>query len=332
MTSDRHLRQMGDPRLLQVDDLRVDFRDRRRTTHAVDGVSMTLDAGRTLGIVGESGSGKTTLARALIGLSPIASGTVRFHGQDITHATRRERRTLASRLQYVFQDPTSSLNPTRTVYDALREPLTAAGRADDGLVARTLALVGLPADAAQRYPYAFSGGQRQRIAIARALITEPDLVICDEPVSGLDLSVQAQIVNLLRDLQRDRSTGYVFIAHNLDVVRFLSHRTAVMHAGRVVEDGPADVVADHPRHPYTRMLVAATPLPDPALQRERREKNAAQGAALPLVARASGGCAFAPRCRHAVDVCWSERPAPVPVGESHLVACHRADDPATRSA
>ncbi|GAB3615873.1 hypothetical protein GCM10027416_04300 [Okibacterium endophyticum] len=264
------------PPLLQVSDLSVDFRKGRHGVHrAVDSVSLRLDAGSTLGIVGESGSGKTTLARAIIGLAPIAAGTVTLEGVDITRAKGRRRRGLARDVQYVFQDPFGSLNPTKTIGQTLSEALHC--RPDipreerRQRVEHTLELVGMPPDTARRYPGSFSGGQRQRFAIARAVLPGPKLIICDEPTASLDLSIQAQILHLFKDLQKEFSIGYLFIAHNLDVVEYMSDHTMVMRAGRVVEEGPSEKLATAPDDPYTRALLAATPVADPDAQAEKRE-------------------------------------------------------------
>ncbi|RYF49324.1 MAG: ABC transporter ATP-binding protein [Comamonadaceae bacterium] len=262
--------------LLEVNNLRVDYSGSQgRVTRAVNDVSLSLKPRETLGIVGESGSGKTTLGRAVLGLTPVTSGSIVFEGVDITRASYKQRRALSSRLQVVFQDPYSSLNPTRTIGQTLAESL----RHHSGLrreevaerVGSMLERVGLPAQAAERFPGRFSGGQRQRIAIARALMSQPRLVICDEAVSALDLSVQAQILNLLRELQDDFDLSYLFIAHDLDVVRFLSDRILVMHQGREIEQGQADQVYETPKDPYTRALIDAVPVPDPDEQRRRRE-------------------------------------------------------------
>jgi ABC-type glutathione transport system ATPase component len=262
--------------LLELDELTVEYRRGRRRPplRAVDRASFTVDPGETLGLVGESGSGKTTIGRAVLGLAPVHSGAIRFLGRDITRASLAERRVLAADLQVVFQDPYSSLNPARTVGQTLAEPLTVhqgvRGAAATSRVVEMLGRVGLPPDAVRRYPRHFSGGQRQRIAIARALMLSPRLVICDEAVSALDLSVQAQILNLLLELQRDLSLSYVFISHDLGVVRHMSHRIVVLYRGEIVEQGPADKVHEHPSHPYSRALIAAELSPDPRAHSSHR--------------------------------------------------------------
>ncbi len=313
---------------LDVRDLTVEFRRHRRTPplRAVDGVSLRIDAGETLGLVGESGSGKSTLGRAILGLTPTASGSVHFDGKDITHAGPRERRALSSRMQVVFQDPYSSLNPTRSIGRTLAEPLLVHRKLSrtetDTQVRSMLDLVGMPGDTADRYPSQFSGGQRQRIAIARALMLSPDLVICDEPVSALDLSIQAQVMNLLGELQRELRLSYLFIAHDLAVVRHLSHRVMVLYRGQVMETGPAAHVYTHAAHPYTQALLAAAPVPDPQQQHARRAARTATSLQPPNPA----GCPFAHRCPHTVDLCRTERPALRPTDGDASVACHRFEE------
>ena len=314
--------------LLDVRELTVEFPRGRRLPplRAVDGVSLTVAARETVGLVGESGSGKTTIGRAILGLAPVKEGTVSFAGVDITRARYRERRTLSAELQAVFQDPYSSLNPTRTVAQTLAETLRVHGKLPrtetTQRVRAMLERVGLPADAAGRYPAHFSGGQRQRIAIARALMVQPRLVICDEPVSALDLSVQAQVLNLLRELQNDFELSYLFIAHDLAVVRYLSHRIVVLYRGRIMEDGAAATVYENPTHPYTQALLVAAPLPDPELQRRKRlgraKRNGGTSRAVPAEA-----CPFAARCPYAIEICTTQRPQLETTPEGSLVACHR---------
>jgi ABC-type glutathione transport system ATPase component len=265
--------------LLDVRGLRVDYGRGRRRTTAVDGVDLDIAAGETLALVGESGSGKTTVGNAVLGLVPVAAGTIAFDGEDIAHADARRRRELTREIQVVFQDPYGSLNSMRTIRQTLVEPLIAHRRAEAGSartqVEAALHSVGLDPDAADRYPAEFSGGQRQRIAVARALMLRPRLIVCDEPTSALDLSVQAQVLNLLTGLQRDLGVSYLFITHDLAIIRHVAHRVAVLFRGTVVESGPVGKVCDDPEHPYTRALLAAAPVPDPVVQRERREARAA---------------------------------------------------------
>jgi len=268
---------MSQPPLLQVNDVRVDFTQGRGSVfQALKGVSLHIGAGETLGLVGESGSGKTTLGRVILGLTEATAGQVLFDGQDITHLSRAARRELARDIQVVFQDPYGSLNPARTIGDTLAEPLlndaTLTRQDIQGRIAEVLERVGMPVDTASRYPNQFSGGQRQRIAIARAVIGKPRLVVCDEPVSALDLSVQAQVLNLLNELQSSMGLAMLFISHDLTVVRHVSHRTVVLYRGDIVEQGSAEQVHQHPQHPYTRALLAAAPVPDPIAQRERRQQ------------------------------------------------------------
>jgi ABC-type glutathione transport system ATPase component len=263
--------------LLEVADLVVRFRSKKRlgpSFQALNGVSLRLGQGETLGLVGESGSGKTTIGRAILGLASVASGSIRFDGRDITAASRRERRALSRDLQVVFQDPYSSLNPSRTIGDILSEPLSVQGVAGGEARARVQELldrVHLPHDAMDRLPREFSGGQRQRIAIARALALEPRLIVCDEPVSALDLCTQARVLDLFLEIQRDTGVSYLFISHDLDVVRHVSHRVAVLYRGDLVEQGDAEQVTRVPQHPYTQRLLLASPVPDPDRQAERRE-------------------------------------------------------------
>jgi len=306
------------PPLLSVRDLTVEYRSRRHRVVAVNGVSLDIAPGETVGLVGESGSGKTTLGRAVLGLVAPAAGRIAFDGRDITRARGAARRALARDIQVVFQDPYGSLNPAMTVSSILAESLRARGRLPRpevaGRVGEMLARVGLPASAAGGYPGAFSGGQRQRLAIARALMPGPRLVICDEATSALDLSVQAQVLNLLRDLQRQYALSYLFIGHDLDVVRFAAHRIVVMYHGLVMEAGPADAVARDPRHPYTRLLVAA------AAGGQGRPGRPGDRAAPP-----AGGCPFAPRCHLATDICRTEAP-PLVRRTDFSVACHHQEE------
>ncbi|MFK4834179.1 ATP-binding cassette domain-containing protein [Microbacterium sp. ZW T2_14] len=262
--------------LLEIRDLRVAYPGRgirKRPVEILHGVSLDVRAGETVGLVGESGSGKSTLGRAALGLAPVTGGTITLDGEDIAHATRARRRELAVDLQVIFQDPYSSLSPALTVGDTLAEPLRARGIGAKDAARRVrdlLDLVHLPADAAQRLPREFSGGQRQRVAIARAVALEPRLIVCDEPVSALDLTTQARILELLLEVQARTGVAYLFVSHDLNVVRVLCHRVAVMRAGEIVEWGDGDTVTSNPSHPYTRRLLLASPVADPANQAERR--------------------------------------------------------------
>lgn len=259
--------------LLSVQDLVVDYGQRRGMFRALKEVSIDVSAGECVGLVGESGSGKSTLGKAILGLVPVASGRITFDGQDITRASGAARRALASSIQVVFQDPYGSLNPAMTVGDILAEPLTASGtgrRQARATVAEMLERVKLPATVVDRYPKEFSGGQRQRIAIARALVRKPRLIVCDEPVSALDLTTQATIIDLLLELQRDTGVSYLFVSHDLGVVRRICHRVAVMYRGEIVETGDGEQVTREPQHPYSQRLLMASPIADPERQAARR--------------------------------------------------------------
>jgi ABC-type glutathione transport system ATPase component len=269
---------MTDP-LLDVRDVVVQYPSkgfRKPPFTALKGVSIDIRPRETVGLVGESGSGKTTLGRAVLGLAPVTGGQISFKGRDITHLNRGQRRGLAKEVQVVFQDPYTSLNPSLTIERILTEPLTAQGVPRREAADRVHALldqVHMPKDAADRLPREFSGGQRQRIAIARALALEPELIVCDEPVSALDLSTQARVMALFLEIQERTGVAYLFISHDLTVVRHLSHRVAVMLHGEIVEWGDGDQVTSNPRHPYTERLLLAAPVPDPDRQRERREQR-----------------------------------------------------------
>lgn len=297
----------------------------RRELRAVDGVSFRLDAGRTLAVVGESGCGKSTLARMVTMIEKPTSGRLVIDGLDAVTAEGADRRRLRRIVQIVFQDPYGSLNPRQKVQTILEEPLvintpmSAAERRE--AVAEMLRRVGLRPELARRYPHMFSGGQRQRIAVARALMLRPKVVVLDEPVSALDLSIQAQVLNLLEDLQAEFGLAYLFISHDLSVVRHISHEIAVMYLGRVVEQGPKEEVFAAPAHPYTRALLAATPVADP---RRRRERIRIAGE-LPSPLAPPPGCAFHPRCPFADARCRSERPPPLPHA-GRLVACHAVEE------
>jgi oligopeptide/dipeptide ABC transporter ATP-binding protein len=322
----------GDTPLVDVRDLTVEFRQGRRLPplKAVNDVSLQIWPGETVGLVGESGSGKSTIGNAVLGLVPVSTGAIFFEGTDITHAPYRVRRALSAHLQAVFQNPYSSLNPVRTIGQTLAEPLGVhrkLSKADTaGEVGRMLQRVGLSPDAAYRYPAQFSGGQRQRVAIARALMLSPRVVICDEAVSALDLSVQAQVLNLLRDLQEELGLSHLFISHDLAVVRNVSHRIIVLYRGQIMEAGPASQVSESPGHPYTRALLAAAPVPDPELQARRRVERGARMHANGHRQPTTTGCPFVPRCPYAIDICATQRP-PVVAGPAEVtVACHRYPD------
>ncbi|MCZ9880616.1 ATP-binding cassette domain-containing protein [Arthrobacter sp. B2a2-09] len=265
--------------LLDVRDLRVTYQGRglrRRSYEVLHGISLAIGRGETLGVVGESGSGKSTIGRAVLGLVKPRGGTIHFDGRDVTHADAATRRALAKDLQVIFQDPYSSLSPSLTVGDILSEPLIVQGASRHDARRRVQELldqVGLPRDAADRIPREFSGGQRQRVAIARALAPEPRLIVCDEPVSALDLSTQARVLELLIDIQRRTGVSYLFVSHDLAVVRHISHRVSVVYRGDIVETGAAEVVTRAPEHPYTQQLLLAAPVADPVTQQKRRAER-----------------------------------------------------------
>ncbi|TDL39700.1 ATP-binding cassette domain-containing protein [Arthrobacter nitrophenolicus] len=262
--------------LLTVENLVVEYPSKKfrgKPFRALTDINIRIGQGETLGLVGESGSGKTTLGRAVLGLAPVTAGQITFEGNDISQASRKQRRVLSRDLQVVFQDPYTSLNPALEVGDILAEPLGVQGMeaaAAKKRVKELLDQVGLPADAIHRLPREFSGGQRQRVAIARALALSPKLIVCDEPVSALDLSTQARVLDLFLQIQRETGVSYLFVSHDLDVVRHISHRVAVMYRGEIVEQGPAGVVTTDPEHPYTQRLLLASPVPDPDRQEKRR--------------------------------------------------------------
>jgi oligopeptide/dipeptide ABC transporter ATP-binding protein len=317
--------------LLEVENLGRQFVARRsalgRATAvitAVEGVSFSLQGGTTLALVGESGCGKTTLGRLVLRLIDPTAGRIRFDGHDVTALNERQLKPLRRHAQLIFQDPFASLNPRMTIGQILAEPLAlhnvvASSRRRER-VGELLRLVGLDAHAARRYPHEFSGGQRQRIAIARALAVEPKLIVCDEPVSALDVSIRAQVLNLLRDLQHRLGLAYIFISHDLSVVKHVADRIAVMHLGRIVEIGPSEALFANPRHPYTRALLSAIPLPAPGIKRERIILHGEMPSAL----HPPAGCAFHTRCPDAVARCRTIRPDLV--GDAHATACHRADE------
>jgi ABC-type glutathione transport system ATPase component len=265
--------------LLDVDNLVVEYPAKgigRKPFRALNGVSLDIRPGETVGLVGESGSGKTTLGRAVLGLAPVTEGAIRYNGRDISHLSRSQRRGLSSDIQVVFQDPYTSLNPSMTIEQILVEPLTVRKVARQEASSRVRELLGqvhLPTDAGQRLPREFSGGQRQRIAIARALALDPRLIVCDEPVSALDLSTQARVLELFKEIQERTGVAYLFVSHDLAVVRHLSHRVAVMYRGEIVEWGDGDQVTARPQHPYTQRLFLAAPIPDPVAQEHRRSER-----------------------------------------------------------
>lgn len=292
----------------------------RPPIRAVDGVSLTIGRGETLGVVGESGSGKSTLGRLVLRLIEATSGSITFDGEDVGDLSGRALTRLRSRMQLVFQDPVSSFNPRMTIEQVLTEPMIVHGvgtpASRRARCKELLDLVGLPNSALERYPHQFSGGQAQRIGIARALSTSPDLIVCDEAVSALDVSVQAQVLNLLRDVQRELGLSYLFIAHDLNVVRYMSDRICVMYLGRIAEEGPSDRLLTEPSHPYTEALVAA--IPSPESRGEMREPLAGE---IPSPSRPPSGCRFHTRCAKRFEPCDRDVPELLPIGDG-AVACH----------
>ncbi|MFF7396547.1 ABC transporter ATP-binding protein [Achromobacter sp. NPDC008082] len=316
--------------LVRIEDLKVHFPTSQArhapVVRAVDGVSFDVPRNTIVGLVGESGSGKTTTGRALLRLFAPTAGRIVFDGQDITKLNEKQMLPWRRRMQIVFQDPYASLNPRMTVAEILGEALDTHKLAQHRRSARIgelLERVGLNADHSRRYPHEFSGGQRQRIGIARALAVEPDFIVADEPVSALDVSVQAQVLNLLQDLQRDLGLTMLFVAHDLAVVDYLCDDVVVMYLGRVMERGPTSEVYARPRHPYTRALLSAAPVPDP---RAPRSRILLKGD-IPSPVNPPSGCVFRTRCPHAIDACATIEAQAVSVGPGHYVACSRIGDP-----
>ncbi len=309
--------------ILSVTDLHAGYQRGGAVLRAVDGVSFEMQAGETLAVVGESGCGKSTLGKALLRLVPPSAGQVVFNGIDITRLRGGALRSIRRRMQMIYQDPYGSLNPRQSIGAILTAPLVVhgiGGRAERSrLVHEMLDRVGLPAASFSRYPHEFSGGQRQRIGIARALLLKPDLVVCDEPVSALDLSIQAQILNLLAGLKQERGLSYLFISHDLSVVRYFADRVLVMYLGRIVESADHAALFDHPSHPYTRALIDAAP--DPG----KRRPPAPIAGELPHAGALPAGCRFHPRCPLATGLCAREEPALRTIAPGQRVACHHAD-------
>ncbi|HYC66446.1 MAG TPA: oligopeptide/dipeptide ABC transporter ATP-binding protein [Reyranellaceae bacterium] len=309
--------------LLSLRDVHVRFNTAAGTVRAVNGVSLDLAVGETLGLVGESGCGKSTLGKAIMRLVPVASGEVRIDGVDIAHLDQRALNEVRRKVQMIFQDPYGSLNPRSSVGRSVAQPLVIAGWDDDRIRERVdtlLRWVGLPLDAKQRFPHEFSGGQRQRIGIARALALSPKLIICDEPVSALDVSVRAQVINLLEDLKSQFGVSYLFISHDLSVVEHIADRVAVMYLGTIVEAGRRDQIWRQPQHPYTKALLEAAPVANPKAARARK-RTVLQGE-LPSALAPPAGCPFHSRCPIAVERCKIDKPELRVVANGALTACH----------
>ncbi|MFI5001920.1 MAG: ABC transporter ATP-binding protein [Reyranellales bacterium] len=309
--------------LLSLRDVHVRFNTAAGVVRAVSGISLDLAVGETLGLVGESGCGKSTLGKAIMKLVPIAAGEIVVEGVDIAPLNRAELTNMRRKVQMIFQDPYGSLNPRSTVGRSVAQPLVIAGWKADATAERVdtlLRWVGLPSDAKQRYPHEFSGGQRQRIGIARALALSPKLIICDEPVSALDVSVRAQVINLLEDLKAEFGVSYLFISHDLSVVEHIADRVAVMYLGTIVEAGHRDQIWRSPQHPYTKALLAAAPIADPKAARAR-QRTVLQGE-LPSALAPPPGCPFHSRCPIAQERCKADKPLLRPVGGAALAACH----------
>lgn len=309
--------------LVEVKELKKHFpAARKQIVHAVDGVSFSIRRGETLGLVGESGCGKTTVGRLLLRLIEPTAGEISFDGQNLSEIRRKELRELRRRMQIIFQDPYSSLNPRMKVGEIIAEPLVVhdVGNKTERRerVAELLRVVGLDLDYANRYPHQFSGGQRQRISIARALALNPDFIVADEPVSALDVSVQAQVVNLLQDLQEQFGLTYLFISHGLAVVKHISSRVGVMYLGKLVELAEADEIYSNPLHPYTQALLAAIPVPDPDAEKRRVERLSGD---VPTPLNPPPGCRFQTRCPHAMERCKMEEPQFAEITPGHFAAC-----------
>ena len=317
---------MSNTAMLEVKNLTKHFKaGKGQEVHAVDNVSFTLEKGKTLGLVGESGCGKSSCARTIIRIYDPTEGQILLDGQDITHMKQRELKPLRKKMQMIFQDPYASLNARMTVRDIIAEPLLAHGivkKKDQAneYVYPMLERVGLTKEHANRYAHEFSGGQRQRVGIARALVLQPELVICDEPVSALDVSIQAQVINLLKDFQEERGVSYLFIAHDLSMVRYVSDDVGVMYLGQLVEVCEADEIYKNPLHPYTRGLLGSIPIANPRLAREK-EKSSIEGD-IPSPIDPPAGCRFHTRCPYAKPACSQQAPELKDVGAGHQVACH----------
>jgi len=304
------------------------FGNKKKYVKAVDDITFTINRGETLGLVGESGCGKSTTGRTLIRLYDVTDGDVIYDGTNISHLNENEMRPFRKKIQMIFQDPYASLNTRMTVGDIIGEPLDihniASGEERQRIIWDLLERVGLNKDHANRYPHEFSGGQRQRIGIARALAVDPDFIICDEPISALDVSIQAQVVNMLQDLQDELGLTYLFIAHDLSMVKYISDRIGVMYLGKLVEVADADKLYETPEHPYSQALLSAIPIPDPDVMKTS-ERIILEGD-VPSPLNPPSGCRFRTRCRYAFDRCASEEPQLRDIGDGHMVSCHLMDE------
>ncbi|NKJ82528.1 ABC transporter ATP-binding protein [Rhizobium leguminosarum] len=309
--------------LLSVSDLKTHYKSRDGLLRAVDGIDLVVERGETVGLVGESGCGKSTLGKTVLRLVDPTAGRIEFNGEDITVLDQRSLQSVRKSIQMIFQDPYASLNPRQTIGEILEAPLIVHKVGDRTerrqIIANIVAKVGLPAESINRYPHEFSGGQRQRIGIARALLLNPELIVCDEPVSALDLSIQAQILNLLVEMKKEFGLSYLFISHDLSVVRYFADRVMVMYLGRIVESADNATLWSDPRHPYTRALMDA--VPDPA----RSRQAAPLGGDLPSPSDIPSGCRFHTRCPLATDLCRADEPEFRAIAPGHQVACHFAD-------
>lgn len=315
--------------LIEVKDLKKYFKvGKNATLKAVDGVNFKIYKGETLGLVGESGCGKTTCGKTVMGLYDATDGQVLFDGIDIHKLNKKEKKEFTKRAQIIFQDPYSSLNPRMTVGDIIGEGIDIhglyKGEERQNKINELLELVGLNKEHALRFPHEFSGGQRQRIGIARALAIEPEFIVCDEPISALDVSIQAQVVNLLIELQKKKNLTYLFIAHDLSMVKHISDRVGVMYLGNLVEFASSDELYDKPYHPYTKALMSSIPIPDP--EEEKQKKRIPLEGEIPSPVNPKPGCRFAARCKYACDICKEKTPELVEISKEHFVACHRVKE------
>lgn len=312
--------------LIEVKNLKKYFKlGRKSIIKAVDDVSFDIYRGETLGFVGESGCGKTTCGKTLVGLLPVTGGQVIHNGRDISGLSSKERKSITKEAQIIFQDPYASLNPRMTVGDIIGEGIDIHGifrnRKREERIYELLDLVGLNREHISRFPHEFSGGQRQRIGIARALAVEPEFIVCDEPISALDVSIQAQIVNLLIELQRKQNLSYFFISHDLSMVKHISDRIGVMYLGKIVELTTSEKLYENPLHPYTNVLLSAIPIADPRIEREKERKTS--DGEISSSGQIIAGCKFEPRCDYAMEMCRNEEPPLIEVSKDHFVACHK---------